>query len=127
MSAPIEYRGLPALEYAAQTGAQLCRQRRPDEIPQPIDAAVAYALWKLGASHQVVCIGVDHRALAKAQPYAGFRPSIKRSGRKLARVSTRGLRRLSALVEQAMLFVRYARVFRLRARHAETQPEVLRA
>jgi hypothetical protein len=126
MSAPIEYRGLPALEYAAQTGAQLFRQRRTDETPQPIDAAVAYALWKLGASHQVVCIGVDHRALAKAQPYPGFRPTIARSGRKLARVSTRGLRRLSNLIEQLVLFIRYVRLFRLR-RHAEAQPEVARA
>ena len=43
MSAPIEYRGLAALEYAAQTGAQLLWQRRPDATPKVIDALIAHA------------------------------------------------------------------------------------
>ena len=66
MSCPIEYQGLRALEYAAQTGAQLRWRRRTAGPDEPISPRVALALWSLGAEAQVVCSPVDHLALAQA-------------------------------------------------------------
>jgi hypothetical protein len=118
MPATIEYRGVPALEYAAQTGAQLLRQRRAGDPLEPIDAAVAHALWKFGAAQQIVCIAVDHRALAATQPYPGWAASLKRLPRKFARVSRKSARRLGILAEQVALFARISRS-RALASHAE--------
>lgn len=61
-----EYRGLRALEYAAQTGAQLMRQRPLGKPSVPISNAIAHALWTLGAEEQIFCVGIDHVALASA-------------------------------------------------------------
>jgi hypothetical protein len=118
MSATIEYRGLAALEYAAQTGAQLLRQRSPDATPQAIDAMIAHALWKHGAADQIVCIAVDHRALAKTQPVPSWAYTIRRAVRRSARASVQGARRLGALADQIAFLVRAQRG---RTRQAETQ------
>jgi hypothetical protein len=67
MSCPIEFQGLRALEYAAQTGAQLRWRRRNAEAEEPISASVALALWSLGAEAQIVCAPIDHRALAQTE------------------------------------------------------------
>jgi hypothetical protein len=118
MPATIEYRGLPALEYAAQTGAQLLRRRREGEPALPIDAAVAHALWQLGAAHQVVCIVVDHRALAAAD-HPGLAYTLRRSPRLFARVVRIAVRRLGYFKDQLAFFVRMTRL-RALASHVET-------
>ncbi len=109
MSAQTEYRGLAALEYAAQTGAQLLWQRRPDATPKVIDALIAHALWKHGAAEQILCITVDHRALAKTQPVPSWLYMIRRAVRRSARASVQGVRRLGALADQLALLVRSQR------------------
>jgi hypothetical protein len=119
MPATIEYRGLTALEYAAQTGAQLLRRRREGDVAEPIDPAIAYALWKLGAAHQVLCIAVDHRALARAQPYPGWAYALKRPLKKVVRVARFAVRLLGNLGDQLALFVRVVRVRSL-PDHVET-------
>lgn len=119
MSATIEYRGLAALEYAAQTGAQLLWQRRRDATPQAIDALIAHALWKHGAAEQILCIAVDHRALAKMQPVPSWLNTIRRAMRRSARASVQGVRRLGALADQIAFLVRAQRG---RARQVETHP-----
>lgn len=110
MPATIEYKGLPALEYAAQTGAQLLRRRHEGEVAQPIDPLVAHALWKYGAAHQVVCIVVDHRALAAAEPYPGWAYTMRRSVRVFWRATRIGLRRLGNLKDQLAFTVRLTRL-----------------
>lgn len=110
MPATIEYKGLPALEYAAQTGAQLMRRRRAGDTAEPIDALVAQALWKFGAADQVVCIVVDHRALAATVPDPGWAYTMRRSARVLWRAARIGLRRLGALKEQLAFTVRLTRL-----------------
>lgn len=67
MSCPVEFQGLRALEYAAQTGAQLWWRRRQTERDEPISTRVALALWSLGAEAQIICSPIDHRALAQAE------------------------------------------------------------
>ena len=67
MSCPNEFQGLRALEYAAQTGAQLWWRRRQVEPDEPISARVALALWSLGAEAQIICSPVDHLALAQVE------------------------------------------------------------
>lgn len=54
--------GRHALEYAAQTGAQLMR-RHPRGHVEPISSAFACALWRAGAEAQIFCAAVDHAAL----------------------------------------------------------------
>jgi hypothetical protein len=110
MPAMIEYRGLPALAYAAQTGAQLMRRRREGELAQPIDGAVAHALWKYGAAQQIVCIAIDHRALAKAQPYPGWAYLLLLLPRKLRHLSRDGGRLLGTFGNQLAFFVRMSRL-----------------
>jgi hypothetical protein len=110
MTATIEYRGLPALEYAAQTGAQLMRRRREGELAQPIDGAVAHALWKYGAAQQIVCIAIDHRALAKAQPHPGWSYLLMLLPRKLGHLSRDGGRLLGIFGNQLAFFARMSRL-----------------
>jgi hypothetical protein len=67
MSNPTEFQGLRALEYAAQTGAQLLWRRRRNAPDEPISTLVALRLWTLGAETQIYCASVDHQALATVQ------------------------------------------------------------
>lgn len=66
MPATTEYHGLRALEYAAQTGAQLMR-RTPFGTDEPIAMHVAYVLWTLGVEDEVFCQAVDHAFVAAAE------------------------------------------------------------
>lgn len=93
MQARIEYQGGRALEYAAQTGAQLFLRRRPDVL-QPISPELAYYLWTRGARAQIVCLPVNHLALATAD-FNAFRRTLS--------VCTARLARLSWYVSRAML------------------------
>lgn len=61
-----EYQGLRALEYAAQTGAQLMR-RSPRGTSQPLATNIAYVLWTLGIEDQIFCVAVDHAFVAAAE------------------------------------------------------------
>jgi hypothetical protein len=70
MSCPTEFQGLRALEYAAQTGAQLRWRRRQVDPDEPISPRVALALWSLGAEAQIICSPVDHLALAQSETSA---------------------------------------------------------
>ena len=63
MSEPNEFQGLRALEYAAQTGAQLV-WRRGKKADALISTRAALALWSFGAEAQIFCVPVDHLALA---------------------------------------------------------------
>jgi hypothetical protein len=110
MPATIEYRGVTALEYAAQTGAQLLRRRREGEPAEPIDGDVAHALWKYGGAQQIVCIAIDHRALAKAQPYPGWTYLFMLLPRKLGHLSRDGGRRIGTLANQLAFFARMSRM-----------------
>jgi hypothetical protein len=121
MPVTIEHRGVRALEYAAQTGAQLMRRRRDGELAQPIDADIAHSLWRLGAAHQIVCIAVDHHALAKAQPYPGWAYTLRRSVRRLVRAFRLGTRTLGNLGDQLAFTLRSVR---LRAITARVEVEV---
>lgn len=64
MATLIEFQGLRALEYAAQTGAQLFWRRRVTDPDELISPSVALKLWTLGAEAQIFCAPIDHTALA---------------------------------------------------------------
>jgi hypothetical protein len=65
-----EFQGLRALEYSAQTGAQLLWRRANNAPDTPISAHVALKLWTLGAEAQIFCSPLDRRALARATVHA---------------------------------------------------------
>jgi hypothetical protein len=65
-----EFQGLRALEYAAQTGAQLLWRRANNAPDTPISAHVALKLWTLGAEAQIFCSSVDRRTLAHVTVHA---------------------------------------------------------
>jgi hypothetical protein len=64
MAEPIEFQGLRALEYAAQTGAQLVWRRGTTDPDAPISTRAALTLWSFGAEAQIFCAMIDHQALA---------------------------------------------------------------
>lgn len=64
MATLMEFQGLRALEYAAQTGAQLLWRRRTTDPDELISPSVALKLWTLGAEAQIFCASVDVRVLA---------------------------------------------------------------